>query len=161
MKWTFQDTSSSVETETVKVEVSLYMLLHDCMLVTMFPDPDPQLELLALSLRCNNFKFNLCLFYRPPSSGSYIFDTLVSYFELICVDSFSNFIFIGDFNVNFTDGSHPYYNTLQSIMSLYSLTQHVSDPPHIHHSGSTSTIDLFTSEDSLLHTCETIPPLSN
>ena len=47
-------------------------------------------------------------------------------------------------------------------MSLHSLCQHISDPTHTHHSGSTSTIDLlFTSEDSLLHTCETIPPLSN
>ena len=72
----------------------------DFMIVSLFPDPDPQLELLALSVRFNNFKLNLCLFYRPPSSGSQLFDTLVSYFNLICVSSFSNFIFIGDFNVN-------------------------------------------------------------
>ena len=138
------------------------MYIVDSMSVSLFPDPDPQLELLALSVRCNNSKINLCLFYCPPSSGSHIFNTLVSYFDLICVGSLSNFIFIGDFNVNFTDSSHSYYNTLQSIMSLYSLSQHVSDPTHTHHSGATSTIDLlFTNEDSLLHTCETILPLSN
>ena len=128
----------------------------------MFPDPGPHLELLTLSVRFNNFKVNLCLFYRPPSSGTYIFDSLVSYFESICVGSLSNFIFLGDFNVNFTDMSHPLHHTLQSIMTLYSMSQHVSSPTHTHHSGSNSTIDLlFTSEDSLLHKCETVPPLSN
>ena len=138
------------------------MYIVDFMSVSLFPDPDPHLELLALSVSHNNFKINLCLFYRPPNSGGHIFDILVSYFDLICVGSFSNFIFIGDFNVNFADPSHPHYNSLHAIMSLYSLSQHVTDTTHTHHSGSSSTIDLlFTNEDSLLHTCETILPLSN
>ena len=108
---------------------SVLMYIADFMSVTMLPDPDPQLELLALSVRYNNSKVNLCLLYRPPNSGSHIFDILVSYFDLICVGSFSNFIFIGDFNVNFTDITHPYCNTLQSIMSLYSLCQLFLIPP--------------------------------
>ena len=134
------------------------MYIVDFMSVSLFPDPDPHLELLALSVSHNNFKINLCLFYRPPNSGSHIFDILVSYINLICVGSFSNLIFIGDFNVNFADASHPHYNSLHEIMSLYSLSQYVTDTMHTHHSGSSSTIDLlFTNEDSLLHTCETNP----
>ena len=126
----------------------ILVYITDFMIVSLFPDPDPQLELLALSIRCNNFKLNLCLFYRPPSSGSQLFDTLISYFI------FKFYLYC----VNFSDISHPYYSILQSIMSLYSLSQHVSDPTHTHHSGATSTIDLVFTEDSLLHTCE---PLSN
>ena len=140
----------------------ILIYVAEYLLVSVFPDPPPQLELLALSVRLNNFRINLCLFYRPPSSGSHIFDSLVSYLDSICAGSLSNFIFLGDFNVNFTDRFHPYHATLESIMSLYCLSQHVSDPTHIHHSGSDSTIDLlFTSEDSQLHTCETVPPLAN
>ena len=140
----------------------ILIYVAEYLLVSVFPDPPSQLELLALSVRLNNFRINLCLFYRPPSSGSHIFDSLVSYLDSICAGSLSNFIFLGDFNVNFTDKFHPYHATLESIMSLYCLSQHVSDPTHIHHSGSDSTIDLlFTSEDSQLHTCETVPPLAN
>ena len=40
----------------------ILMYIADFMTVSLFPDPDPQLELLALSVRCNNFKLNLCLF---------------------------------------------------------------------------------------------------
>ena len=66
------------------------------------------------------------------------------------------FIFIGDFRVNFTDTTHPYCNTLQSVMLCFSMFP----VPHTHHSGSTSIIDLlFTSKDMLLHsiyhTCQT------
>ena len=31
---------------------------------------------------------------------------------------------LGDFNINYSDMSHPLYSTLQSIVSLYSLSQH-------------------------------------
>ena len=79
----------------------ILMYVVNSMLVSLFPDPGPNLELLTLSARFNNFKLNLCLFYRPPSSGSYIFDTLASYFESICAGSLTNFIFLGDFNVNY------------------------------------------------------------
>ena len=93
------------------------MYIANCMLVSLFPDPGPHLELITLSARLNNFKLNLCLFYRPPSSGSSIFDTLASHFESICIGFLSNFIF-GDFNVNYSNMSHPLYSTLQSIVSL-------------------------------------------
>ena len=95
----------------------ILMYIANCMLVSLFPDPGPHLELITLSARLNNFKLNLCLFYRPPSSGSSIFDTLASYFESICIGSLSNFIFLGDFNVNYSNMSHPLYSTLQLIVS--------------------------------------------
>ena len=54
------------------------------------------------------------------------------------------------------------YSNLCTITTLYCLHQKVTGPTHIHHDGSTSSIDLvFVSEPSLLSTCDTIPPLSN
>ena len=57
--------------------------------------------------------------------------------------------------------SHPLYSTLQSVVSLYSLSQHITGPTHVQQDGSSSTIDLlFTNEELLVHKCETVPPLS-
>ena len=72
----------------------ILIYVAEYLLVSVFPDPSPQLELLALSVRLNNYRINLCLFYRPPSSGSHIFDSLVSYLDSICAGSLSNFIFL-------------------------------------------------------------------
>ena len=67
------------------------MYIADFMTVSLFPDPDPQLELLALSEVI--ILSLICLYHRPPSSGSHIFDTLGSYFDLICVNSFKIYFY--------------------------------------------------------------------
>ena len=120
------------------------------------------LEILTLSILCHNFRVYLCLFYRPPSSATSIFDTFCSYLESINVCSLNNFVLVGDFNLNFYNSCHPLYSNLCTITNLYCLHQAVTGPTHVHHDGSESTIDLvFVSEPSLLKTCYTIPPLSN
>ncbi len=70
---------------------------------------------------------------------------------------------LGDFNIlNFDNPSHPLYSNVCSITSLYCLTQVVVGPTHVHHDGSTSTIDLvFVRNPSMVNSCNTIPPLSN
>ena len=129
--------------------------------VSPLPSPAP-LELLALSILCINFKVHLCLFYRPPSSNALIFDDLLNYLESINAGQLSNFILLGDFNVNNVNTSNPMYYNLCTLPSLYCLTQAVTGPTNEHHDGSTSTIDLvFMSEPSTLQSCTTIPPLSN
>ena len=58
--------------------------------------------------------------------------------------------------------SHPLYHKLSCMMSTYALSQMVSGHTHVHHSGTSSTIDLlFTSNPSLINDCITIPALSN
>ena len=48
------------------------------------------------------------------------------------------------------------------LTSIICLHQHVSEPTHLHHDGTTSANDLvFTCEDSVLQSCETVPSLSN
>ena len=57
---------------------------------------------------------------------------------------FANFIVVGDFNIDMSSSrSHPLFHKLLSAMSTYSLFQMVSDYTHVHHNGSTSTIDLL------------------
>ena len=72
--------------------------------------PPPQaLEVLTLSVLFDNYKIYLCLFYRPPSSASSIFDTLFSYLECIDTCKLNNFVLLGDFNVNYDNSSHPVF----------------------------------------------------
>ena len=62
---------------------------------------------------------------------------------------------------NYSNASHPLYHTLHSFVSLHSLFQHVPGPTRVHHENSSSTIDLlFSNEATLVHRCETVPPLS-
>ena len=97
------------------------------MLVLLFPDSGPHIELLTLTTRL----------------------------------SLSHLIFLRDFNVNYSNVTHPLYHTLYSLVSLYNLSQHVPSPTRAHHENSSSTIDLlFSNEVSLVHRCENIPPLS-
>ena len=74
--------------------------------------------------------FNLCLgvFYRPPSSASTIFDSLFE--TLITVDQsyFSNFVLLGDFNINYFCITHPLYHHLCNLENSFSLTQVVDSP---------------------------------
>ena len=73
----------------------------------------PSLELLTVTLHSGNFKFCLSLFYRPPSSSVevlYIF--LRKYLQSVNISQFSSFVLIGDFNINFSDSSHPSFSNL-------------------------------------------------
>ena len=96
-------------------------------------------------------------FYRPPTPSVEVFSQVSLYFHRLCINQFSNFIVLGDFNVNVGDSSHPYYHRLGDFMSLYCLSQVVNDTAHTHHNGVPSIIDLPTP----LIRCCTIPPLAN
>ena len=98
--------------------------------VTVLPSPTPPLEALTLCTFCNNVKVHLCLFYRPPSSASIIFDNFCTYLDSIQAGRLSNFVLLGDFNVNYDNMSRPLYFSLCSIASLYCLTQVVTQSPH-------------------------------
>ena len=131
--------------------------------VTVLPSPTP-LEALTLCNFCNNFKVHLCLFYRPPSSASIVFDNFCTYLDSIQAGRLSNFVLLGDFNVNYDNMSHPLYFNLCSIASLYCLTQVVTGPTHEHHNGYTSTIDLVFLPRLSQHQNRVVtqsPPLSN
>ena len=87
-------------------------------------------------------------------------------FDVICsldVSYFSNFILLGDFNVDILSPSS-LCNHLNSILHSFSLVQVVTDhePTHIKHDGSSFLLDLvITSTPEAVFTCSTLPPLAN
>ena len=54
---------------------------------------------------------------------------------------FSNFVLLGDFNVNFYNSSHRFFSNLCNILDCFSLSQVVPEPTHISPLGSTSLIN--------------------
>ena len=136
--------------------------VHNCVLYNIVLSGPAELELIIVSLCKSGFKLCLGVFYRPPSSQSSIFDNLCE--TLLTVDQvyFSNFVLLGDFNVNFCN-THPLYSYISNLMSSLSLTQVVSSPTHFTSSTEQfSLIDLvFVSNINFYSECNTIPQLSN
>ena len=117
------------------------------------------LELVVVALFRNRFKLCLSVFYRPPSSPPSIFDTLCNSLLSVHHTYFSNFVILGDFNVNF-EVSHRFYTHLSDFMASFSLSQVVQSPTHFSPCGRWSLIDLaFVSNLSCLSTCTVIPSL--
>ena len=84
----------------------------ESLIVSLLPSSmfDQSLEFLPISVTFFNQKFCIAVFYRPPDSPSSIFDTVFHSLELIDIAQYSNFIFVGDFNVDFYNHSHPLYS---------------------------------------------------
>ena len=121
------------------------------------------LELIVISLQTGR-RGNTCLgvFYRPPSSPSSIFDTLSDSLFSIDHTYFSNFVLLGDFNVNIANPDHPLYNKIEELMDSFVLTQVVTSPTHISPNSEPSVIDLvFISNMHLFKVCNIIPQLAN
>ena len=120
------------------------------------------LELFTVTVHNGCCKVCISLFYRPPSSPPEVFDNLCTFLEVLDITQFSNFILLGDFNVNFVNTLHPSFSRLSNIINTFCLSQVVTDHTHVSPNGHTSLIDLvLMSSPSLLQSCSTIPPLSN
>ncbi len=100
--------------------------------------------------------------YRPPDSPVSIFDTFIHSLELIDISQYSNFILVGEFNVDISNHCHTLYRKISTLMELFSLSQVVIGHTRKTSSGRCSLIDfVFTSNPSVLHSCSVIPPLAN
>ena len=77
------------------------IFIHNSIRYNILVSGPANLELLVASLSRNNFKLFLGVFYRPPSSPNFIFDILCNTLFSIDQSHFSNFVIVGDFNVNF------------------------------------------------------------
>ena len=58
------------------------------------------LEVITVTLHCKNHRVCLSLFYHPPSSSTAVLQVLQNYYLSINISKFSNFVVIGDFNIN-------------------------------------------------------------
>ena len=104
------------------------------------------------------------MFYQPPSLLASVLDDLCTCFETVDITQFANVVVVamGDFNIDMSSSSHPLYHKQSSMMSTYSMSQVVNSHTHVHHNGTSSTINLlFTSSSSLINDCITIPALAN
>ena len=89
-----------------------------------------------------SYKVHVGLFYRPPSSPSVSLDLLYTSLQDANICNFSNFILLGDLNINYSNPSHPYFYQLCNLINTFSLVQVVPEPTHTSPSGSTLLIDL-------------------
>ena len=87
-------------------------------------------------------KLCLCLFYCPPSSPVSTFDKLCTILHLLNPIQFSNFLIIGDFNVNFLDQKSYLFSYVRDVLDSFSFSQIVPFFTHVSPSGTKSLIDL-------------------
>ena len=87
---------------------------------------------IIISIDVHPSRVALALFYRPPSSYVSVFDTLITtLYSSIDVTLFSNFVLLGNFNVNVMNPHHPLFCNIQMLASSLCITQVVSEPTRI------------------------------
>ena len=122
------------------------------------------LEFLLVSVHnVNNAhrKLYIGVWYRPPANNTAL-DDLYSVLESLDPTVLSNFVLLGDFNIDFYNHNHPLFCKLSSFLHSFELTQVVSQPTCINPSGNSTLIDLvLLSAPSQLVSCNVIPPLGN
>ena len=78
------------------------------------------------------------------------------------ISSFSNFVLLGDFNIDCNNPSHFLYPLLSNLMQTLSLTQVVPEATHVNTNGTATLIDLHpVNTPSLLQNCEVIQAIGN
>ena len=73
------------------------------------------LEILSIAVHNECSKMAISLFYRPPNSTSELFTSLANYLEKVDMSQFSSFMLLGDFNVDYSNPSHPLFDKLDHI----------------------------------------------
>ena len=115
------------------------MLVNSSFSPSTVPLPPNADEFLLSSTSFINATLYIGTFYRLPSSPA----SLSSLSSLLSNLRPSNLILVGNFNIHFSpSSSSPLFLQLQSLADSYPLYQVISDPTHISHSGTPSTIDL-------------------
>ena len=79
------------------------VVVFSCMQLIVNPLPlcGSNFELLPLSVELLDQRICISIFYRPPSSHTDIFNSLIDSVINIDISRFSQFFLVGDFNVNF------------------------------------------------------------
>ena len=103
-------------------------------------------ECIILSVFCasrlNSPDLTIALMYIPPNSCQSLFDTLFCTLCNLDVSMFSNFVLLGDFNIDYFCTQSPLFSKLNFIVSSFNLTQLVSEPTRVSNNSSTL-IDLI------------------
>ena len=139
----------------------IIIFVKDTLSCTILPtSTSPSMEFISLIFEFCSSKFCISAFYRPPSSDVSYFDELFDVIEKLDIVNFSNYILLGDFNINFCNPTHPLYSRLTNLCNSFMLTQVVTEPTHTSPTGNQSLIDLvFLSHPLQLVHCHVSPPL--
>ena len=138
-----------------------------CLSVRVLLNGPEDLELLGTLVNYCNKRLFLCLLYRPPSSCQSIFDKVSTILENLDSVYFSNFILLGDFNIDFCkfdhqQGAAKLYPGLSNLLSSFSLAQMMTEPTRLGKNGQGTLIDwVLTSSPMNIQLCTTVPPLVN
>jgi len=122
---------------------------------------DQNVEFLPISVKVLDQKFCIAVFYRPPDSTVSISDTLFYSIELIDISQYSNFILVGDFNVDVSNHLHPLHPKVSTLLELFCLSQVVTGHTRENSAGRCSLLNLvLTTNPNVLHNCFCLLPLT-
>ena len=142
----------------------LLVFVHESLAPKVIMAGPSNLELLIFSVtnHANTCKHHVGLYYHPPSSSVENIECLHNCLQSLDPLYFSNFVLVGDFNIDFYKHSHFLYSRLFSIIHSFSLHQVVDSHTHISPTDSASLIDLaLVSNLPQLQECSIVPPLAN
>ena len=100
------------------------------------------LKFLPLCVEFCKRKFCISVFYRPLSSDVAYFDTFCNAVESLDIVKYSNFILLGDFNIDFYNTGHHLMSRLTNFCNSLMLTQVVTKATHVSSAGNHTLIDL-------------------
>ena len=106
-----------------------------------YPLPPIDIEFFPLTIEFCKMKFCIAIFYRPPSADVNHFDTFCDIVENLDIVNYSNFILVGDFNIDYLNTSHHLLPRLNCLCELLSLNQVVTEPTHSSSNGNQTLID--------------------
>ena len=90
-----------------------------------------------------------------------ISDTLFYSIELIDISQYSNFILVGDFNVDVSNHLRPLYPKVSTLLELFCLSQVVTGHTRESSAGRCSLLDVvLTTNPNVLHNCSVITLLA-
>ena len=133
---------NTVRLDTDRHGGGIVLFVADVYNVKVLQQGPLDLEFLLVSVQCAHFRLSLAVLYRPPSSSVLYLDNLYNSLESVHPSYFSNFVLVGDFNIDFCNPSHILYQRLLTILSSFSLTQVVPSPTHTSSTGKSTLIDL-------------------
>ena len=142
----------------------MLIFVHDSLVSKVVVAGPSSFELLIISVsnHVSTCKHHVGLLYHPPSSSVQCLVDLYNCLGSLEPSSYSSFVLIGDFNIDFYNPSYFLYSHLCNILSSFSLKQVVDGYTHSSPNGSVSCIDLaLVSNMSQLRKCEVIPPLTD
>ena len=84
----------------------------DMEVVLLFITESKWLEFMLVCLCNSTCKLCIGLLYRPPSSPASVLETMYFHLLEINVNSFSNFVLLGDLNIDCNNSSHPLFANL-------------------------------------------------